>query len=329
MNNPKIIPPPPPPNRIITDGGGAALLSAMMPLLALVLIWITIGRRSERQNAHLPPSPPAPTVAGTPAGQAPAAPDSAKEPAARRAAGAAARQQPAVDAPVRWNCIVTAYCPCETCCGRWAATPIGRRRLASGAALEPILQQRLPCAAGPPEIAFGTLLGIPGYHDGRPTPVLDRGGAIRGDRIDVLFPTHAEALRWGRRRLTVTIFSGPRTGEAYRPSGRSDSRAPVRRADAERKDADVRTQPATRPGDVLAAGSTPNRTSLLDRTVAAGARPQGRRAGQRQATNGEIASGAEGDRAPQTARAQGTAKDTTDGNRNNSAETARQTGRRG
>jgi 3D (Asp-Asp-Asp) domain-containing protein len=34
--------------------------------------------------------------------------------------------------------------------------------------------------------------------------VEDRGGSISGNRIDIWFPTHGEALQWGRRTVTIT-----------------------------------------------------------------------------------------------------------------------------
>jgi len=55
-------------------------------------------------------------------------------------------------------------------------------------------------------LPFGTMLSIPGYDDGYIVPVLDRGGAITGDHLDVLFPTHGQALQWGVQHLDVTIW---------------------------------------------------------------------------------------------------------------------------
>ncbi len=40
----------------------------------------------------------------------------------------------------------------------------------------------------------------------RVVPVLDRGGVIKGHRLDVLFPTHEAAMQWGVRRLEVTVW---------------------------------------------------------------------------------------------------------------------------
>jgi Uncharacterized protein conserved in bacteria len=36
--------------------------------------------------------------------------------------------------------------------------------------------------------------------------VEDRGGAIQGNRIDVFFPTHQEALNFGRQTADVYII---------------------------------------------------------------------------------------------------------------------------
>jgi 3D (Asp-Asp-Asp) domain-containing protein len=48
----------------------------------------------------------------------------------------------------------------------------------------------------------GTRLQIPGY--GAAT-VADKGGAIKGNRLDLWFPTHRQAKAWGIRYLSVTI----------------------------------------------------------------------------------------------------------------------------
>jgi len=54
-------------------------------------------------------------------------------------------------------------------------------------------------------LPFGTLVSIPGYNGGRPVPVLDRGGKIKGHRLDLLYPTHEIALQWGAQPLTVDV----------------------------------------------------------------------------------------------------------------------------
>ncbi len=89
---------------------------------------------------------------------------------------------------------VTAYCPCRLCCGPHACRVTASGRPAVG----------LLCAA-PRSIPFGTVLDIPGYGQ---AVVADRGGAIKGDRLDVLFPTHAAARAWGVRWVLVHVSRG-------------------------------------------------------------------------------------------------------------------------
>jgi 3D (Asp-Asp-Asp) domain-containing protein len=93
---------------------------------------------------------------------------------------------------------VTAYCPCPKCCG-----PDARGVTASG--LPVTHDGGAFVAADTSVLPFGTKLEIPGYHAGRPVEVIDRGGAIRGRRLDVFFPTHRAALEWGRRWVMVNV----------------------------------------------------------------------------------------------------------------------------
>lgn len=55
-------------------------------------------------------------------------------------------------------------------------------------------------------LPFGSLVTVPGYAEGDVVPVLDRGGAIKGRRLDLLFPTHERARKWGRQRVKVTVW---------------------------------------------------------------------------------------------------------------------------
>jgi 3D (Asp-Asp-Asp) domain-containing protein len=94
---------------------------------------------------------------------------------------------------------VTAYCPCKKCCG-----PKARGVTASGKRVEH--NDGLFVAADKKVFDFHTKLKVPGYAAGAAVPVLDRGGAIKGNKLDVFFPTHAEALRWGRQMVPVTVL---------------------------------------------------------------------------------------------------------------------------
>jgi len=55
-------------------------------------------------------------------------------------------------------------------------------------------------------LPLGSMISVPGYDNGRIVPVLDVGGAIKGNRLDVLFPTHEQARRFGKRTIQVTIW---------------------------------------------------------------------------------------------------------------------------
>lgn len=92
---------------------------------------------------------------------------------------------------------VTAYCPCKKCCG-----PLAQGITASGKRVE---YNNGRFVAADRSIKFGTKLIIPGYASGKPVEVTDRGGAIKGNKLDVYFHSHQEALNWGRQKLTVTV----------------------------------------------------------------------------------------------------------------------------
>ena len=57
-------------------------------------------------------------------------------------------------------------------------------------------------AVDPTVYPFGTRIWIPGYGSGT---VQDIGGSIKDAHIDIWFPSHAEALAWGARKLKVKV----------------------------------------------------------------------------------------------------------------------------
>ena len=59
-------------------------------------------------------------------------------------------------------------------------------------------------AVDPSVIPMGSRLSIPGYGLG---VAADTGGAIRGARIDLWFPSVAQAHAWGSRVVTITVYS--------------------------------------------------------------------------------------------------------------------------
>ena len=82
---------------------------------------------------------------------------------------------------------VTAYCPCEQCCGIWATNrPNGIVYGASGARLK----ANHSIAVDPTVIPYGTKVVINQIA----YVAEDCGGAIKGNRIDIYFENHNEAL---------------------------------------------------------------------------------------------------------------------------------------
>jgi 3D (Asp-Asp-Asp) domain-containing protein len=79
--------------------------------------------------------------------------------------------------------------------------------VSTGYALRGRTATGLPTAFGvvavdPSVIPLGTRLTIPGYGVG---VAADTGGAVRGNVIDLWFPTRQQALAWGRRTVTITV----------------------------------------------------------------------------------------------------------------------------
>jgi 3D (Asp-Asp-Asp) domain-containing protein len=58
-------------------------------------------------------------------------------------------------------------------------------------------------AVDPSVIPMGSRIAIPGYGMG---VAADTGGAIAGARIDLWFPSAAQAREWGSRTVTVTVY---------------------------------------------------------------------------------------------------------------------------
>jgi 3D (Asp-Asp-Asp) domain-containing protein len=111
----------------------------------------------------------------------------------------AGSSEPTPQQPVQWQIVrmrVTAYCACERCCGEYADG-----QTASGHNIQP----GDAFVAADEQYPFGTQMVIEGYNDDRPVKVLDRGGAIKENRLDVFFHTHQEALEWGVQYIDVKV----------------------------------------------------------------------------------------------------------------------------
>ena len=91
---------------------------------------------------------------------------------------------------------VTGYCPCAKCCGEFAdgITACGHK-----------IQPGDTFVAADKRYSFGTEMVIEGYSNSQTVKVLDRGGAIRGNKLDAFFHTHQEALEWGVKYIDVKV----------------------------------------------------------------------------------------------------------------------------
>lgn len=91
---------------------------------------------------------------------------------------------------------VTGYCPCSKCCGKFAdgITACGHK-----------IRPGDTFVAADKRYSFGTKMIIEGYSNGQTIKVLDRGGAIRGNKLDAFFHTHKEALQWGVKYINVKV----------------------------------------------------------------------------------------------------------------------------
>ena len=128
---------------------------------------------------------------------------SSRKPRAQQAKAQQVKAQPVTEQvkavnyrEVKMN--VSAYCPCDLCCGKygWGYKTACGHKIKAGECF----------VAAPKNYAFGTIMSIPGYVGGSKVQVLDRGGAIKGNHLDVYFSDHKTALRWGRQNLVVRVY---------------------------------------------------------------------------------------------------------------------------
>ena len=90
--------------------------------------------------------------------------------------------------------VITAYCPCYDCSGKWGnSTSTGV-----------VATQGRTIAVDPTIIPYGTKVEI----DGVGVRIAeDCGGAIKGNKIDLYFDNHQDAINWGRQTREVAILN--------------------------------------------------------------------------------------------------------------------------
>lgn len=88
---------------------------------------------------------------------------------------------------------ITGYCRCEICCGDQEEGALTYQ--------ETIPKAEYTVAADPAVIPLGTRITV----DGKTYVVEDIGGAIKGNRLDIYFDTHEEAVIYGRKHKNVYL----------------------------------------------------------------------------------------------------------------------------
>lgn len=88
--------------------------------------------------------------------------------------------------------LATGYCPCAKCCGKNSGTTATGLPAGKGVV-----------AVDPKVISLGTKLYISEYGE---AIAGDTGGSIIGNRIDLGFDSHSQALGWGKRWIVVDIL---------------------------------------------------------------------------------------------------------------------------
>jgi 3D (Asp-Asp-Asp) domain-containing protein len=132
------------------------------------------------------------------------------------AAAASVESSPAVDDPgyppdTRWFdgrpmrpgrtilMTVTGYSPGEESCGASAD--------GITSSLHSVWTNGMKMVAADTRILpLGTVVSVPGYHGAQLVPVLDRGGKIKGNRLDLLYPTADMARHWGVKKVRITVW---------------------------------------------------------------------------------------------------------------------------
>lgn len=99
---------------------------------------------------------------------------------------------------------ITYYCACRMCCGKEESDP-NYGITATGT----VATEGRTVAVDPSVIPYGTEIRII-YPDGEQRTYIseDRGGAIKGNRIDVFMETHEKALKAGIKTAEVFICGG-------------------------------------------------------------------------------------------------------------------------
>ena len=94
--------------------------------------------------------------------------------------------------------VATAYCSCKSCCGIYAENrPNGVVYTASGT----VAKANHTIAVDTSVIPFGTKV----LYNDTEYVAEDTGSAIKGNKIDIYFDNHSDALSWGKRIIEIEV----------------------------------------------------------------------------------------------------------------------------
>ena len=87
----------------------------------------------------------------------------------------------------------TGYCSCSKCCGKITGNTASGTKATAGRTV-----------AMSSKYSFGTKVEIKGYGT---YVVEDRGGAIKGNKIDIYFASHQDALNFGKKTVYLRVVN--------------------------------------------------------------------------------------------------------------------------
>jgi 3D (Asp-Asp-Asp) domain-containing protein len=99
---------------------------------------------------------------------------------------------------------ITAYCPCEKCCGKWGKNrPTDENgQLIVNTASGELAVQGVTIAADTDVLPYGTSVMI----DGHEYIVQDKGVKVKGNQIDIYFKNHQDAVQFGVQYKEIFII---------------------------------------------------------------------------------------------------------------------------
>ena len=88
--------------------------------------------------------------------------------------------------------VVTAYCPCQSCSGKWGYQTSTGVRATEGRTI----------AVDPTVVPYGSKVIVNGYE----YIAEDCGGAIKGNRLDIFFENHSGTLEFGKQNIECLVI---------------------------------------------------------------------------------------------------------------------------